>query len=205
MENQVDTSPYKYNTQLHMYRPDVPLPPMQLPEGYILRSARLEDGTQLCHCFRGGYLSIEEESQELFEKNILSAPGASLDRIMVLENADHQIVATATAKYTDDPSLGKIGMVASPVEFRGMGLSKYVCWAVIDLLRKNGRMTSTLSTDDFRLGAIKTYLRVGYLPVLYQEDMEARWRDVMEILGYTTLSTVIRANGLYENGPTLTL
>ena len=58
MDNQVDTSPYKYNTQLHMYRPDVPLPPMQLPEGYILRSARLEDGTQLCHCFRGGYLSI---------------------------------------------------------------------------------------------------------------------------------------------------
>ena len=205
MENQVDTSPYKYNTQLHMYRPDGPLEPCEVPEGYILRTARLEDGPQWCHCCRDGYLSIEEESQELFEKNMLSDPNVSLDRIFVLETQEHQIVATATAMLTDDPTHGRLHMVANPVEFRGKGLSKVVCWAVVDALQKLGRTTSSLSTDDFRLGAIKTYLRLGYLPVLYQEDMEARWLDVMKILGYSTLQTVLRTDGVHSEGPTLHL
>jgi len=205
MANQ-DTSPYKYNTQLHMYRPDVPLAPVQIPEGYTLRSARLEDGPQWCHCCRDGYLSVEEESQELFEKNMLNDPAhVTLDHIYVLENPEHQIVATATAMLTDDPTHGKLHMVANPVEFRGHGFSKVVCWAVVDTLQKLGRTTSSLSTDDFRLGAIKTYLRLGYLPVLNREDMEARWLDVMKALGYSSLKTMLHTDGVYSEGPALTL
>ncbi len=39
-----------------------------------------------------------------------------------------------------------------------------------------------LRTEYFRLPAIKTYLRLGYLPVLYCEEVEEMWREVCEQL-----------------------
>lgn len=204
MENQTTTTTLPY-AQLHMYRPDIPLEPLQIPEGYVLRSARLEDGPQWCHCCRGGDLGIEEETVELFQKHMLADPTVSLERIFMLENQDHQIVATAAAQNTGKPNHAHLHMVANPTEFRGMGFSKYVCWAAIDSMRKAGQMTSELSSDDFRLGALKTYLRLGYVPILCREDMEGRWLAVMEKLGYTTLPTVIEVNNVFEEGPTLNL
>jgi len=35
-----------------------------------------------------------------------------------------------------------------------------------------------LKTDDWRLPAIKTYLKLGFLPFLFSPDMEGRWREV---------------------------
>ena len=37
-----------------------------------------------------------------------------------------------------------------------------------------------LKTDDWRLPAIKTYLKLGFIPFLFLPDMEGRWRDVCE-------------------------
>jgi mycothiol synthase len=39
-----------------------------------------------------------------------------------------------------------------------------------------------LLTDDFRLPAIKTYLRLGFVPFLFEEGMEQRWREVLRRL-----------------------
>ena len=44
-----------------------------------------------------------------------------------------------------------------------------------------------LTTDDFRLAAIKTYLDAGFLPVLVSDpesDMRARWDAVFSALHY---------------------
>ena len=44
-----------------------------------------------------------------------------------------------------------------------------------------------LTTDDFRLSAIKTYLDAGFCPVLYADpdsDQRARWDAVIAALGY---------------------
>jgi hypothetical protein len=40
-----------------------------------------------------------------------------------------------------------------------------------------------LTTDDFRVPAIRSYLRAGFLPVLYQEDMAQRWAAVLQAMG----------------------
>jgi len=41
-----------------------------------------------------------------------------------------------------------------------------------------------LGTEDFRLAAISIYLKLGWRPFLYREEMEARWREVFAGLGW---------------------
>jgi hypothetical protein len=46
---------------------------------------------------------------------------------------------------------------------------------------------TVLTTDDFRLAAIKTYLDAGFLPVMWEDpesDMKARWDKVLCELHY---------------------
>ena len=39
-----------------------------------------------------------------------------------------------------------------------------------------------LYTEEYRLAAIKTYLKLGYVPYLYLPEMVERWRVVCEQL-----------------------
>ena len=41
-----------------------------------------------------------------------------------------------------------------------------------------------LRTDDFRLPALKVYLKLGYEPLLYADDMKGRWKAVCAKLGW---------------------
>ena len=41
-----------------------------------------------------------------------------------------------------------------------------------------------LSTDDFRVPAVKTYLRLGFRPWYYEDDMKDRWRALIDSFGY---------------------
>ena len=38
-----------------------------------------------------------------------------------------------------------------------------------------------LQTDDWRAAAIKTYLKMGFVPFLFTDDMPARWRAVCDL------------------------
>jgi mycothiol synthase len=41
---------------------------------------------------------------------------------------------------------------------------------------------AVLETDDWRLAAIRTYLRLGFEPDPVEEEHAARWRRVLKIL-----------------------
>ena len=49
-------------------------------------------------------------------------------------------------------------------------------------LYQEGYRAYSLLTDDFRLPAVSTYLKLGWQPLLYLEDMEGRWRALADIL-----------------------
>ncbi len=53
------------------------------------------------------------------------------------------------------------------------GLGRAVCAAVVRRLLSAGYHRIYLKTDDFRLPAITVYLRMGFVPFLYQQDMPA--------------------------------
>jgi len=71
-------------------------------------------------------------------------------------------------------------MVAARPDAAGRGLGRLVCQAVVHYAGSRGRREMVLTTDDHRLPAIATYLRLGWLPRRYHrgEDHAERWRAV---------------------------
>jgi len=90
-------------------------------------------------------------------------------------------VATATAwDDENDGSLGVVHMVGAAPEFRGRGLGHAVTIAVLHQMKLNGKSSAILTTDDHRLAAIKMYLRLGFEPVVADEEQAVRWKQVRE-------------------------
>ena len=51
-------------------------------------------------------------------------------------------------------------------------------------LKNAGYKKASLLTDDWRLPALKLYLRMGWRPWLVEDDMPGRWKDICDKLGY---------------------
>jgi len=68
---------------------------------------------------------------------------------------------------------------------RGRRLGFWACLAALHRFAEEGREAALLLTDDFRLPAIRTYLRLGFRPVYTYESHMERWGKVFSELGYT--------------------
>ena len=66
---------------------------------------------------------------------------------------------------------------------RGSRLSLVTDAAVVRRFLRAGFDMIYLRTDDFRLPALRLYLDMGFIPFLFMEDMEDRWRKVFAALG----------------------
>lgn len=98
-----------------------------------------------------------------------------------------QIVATAQALHgmnDQHPFGGELGWVAGDPAYQGRRLGMAVCAAVTQRFLQAGYTRIYLKTDDFRLPALKTYLRLGYEPFLFATDMAERWQAVCGELGW---------------------
>lgn len=106
---------------------------------------------------------------------------------LVVHRPTARVVATAVATHNPEelhPYGGELGWVAADPVHSGHGLGRAVCSAVVARLLSAGYRRIYLKTDDFRLAALKVYLTMGFVPLLYAEDMAERWRAVYEKLGW---------------------
>jgi mycothiol synthase len=83
-----------------------------------------------------------------------------------------------------DPELGWV--VVDP-RHRGRGLGLVVCQAVLEAMQLLGYDHAYLLTDDHRLPAIKTYLRLGFEPALVDQSHPARWAAIHRQLAGNSL------------------
>ncbi len=74
-------------------------------------------------------------------------------------------------------------MVSVLDKARGRKLGRAVCARVLQYLKENGCTQIVLTTDDFRIPAIKTYLSLGFQPVQNNEEMRRRWGAILSRLG----------------------
>lgn len=105
-----------------------------------------------------------------------------------VDDASGAIVATAMAlhNYTGrHPFTGDVGWVACRVEHRGRGLGYAVTACVTNRFREAGYTQIILGTEYYRLPAIKTYLKLGYVPVIESEELAGMWDEVYAQLGLT--------------------
>jgi predicted dehydrogenase/RimJ/RimL family protein N-acetyltransferase len=157
-------------------------PTHTLPPGYQLRQYRPED--------RQAYLTLMHRAgfTEWDDKDLDHALGSVLpDGFFVVEHsASGTLVATAMAAHrpsTRYPFGGELSWVAGDPDHSGKALGLAVCAAVVRRFLAAGYRCIYLQTDDFRLPAISTYLKLGFEPLSCEPDTDARWSRVLAALG----------------------
>ncbi len=77
---------------------------------------------------------------------------------------------------------GWFHMVGVKKSARGLGVGKMLGEIALYSLKEQGYKSAMLSTDDFRIPAIKLYLALGFKPIFTHESHSERWAKIYEIL-----------------------
>ena len=149
-----------------------------VPEGYELRQYRASDEDAYKDLFNLGFTG------DALEHTLAQALG---DGFFVIQHTSSgHLVASCVAErgnWDGGHERGILGWLIGDPSHAGLGLGTIVAAEVTDRLAEEGYSDPGLSTDDFRLAAIGIYLKLGWRPYLYLEDMERRWRVTCERLG----------------------
>ena len=154
------------------------VPEAKLPPDYHLRQLTRTDFAKYRQLMEGaGFTGWDD-----------AVIGKALERslpnmYLVIEHVPTgDLVATAFSYHTPSeqlPNAASLEYVAGDSRHKGIGLGYAVCAAVTRGLLERGYERIFLTTDDWRLPAIATYLKLGYVPDYYLPDMQARWKKVM--------------------------
>ncbi len=154
-----------------------------LAKGYVLRTGRREDAAAVTELLVAA--GFAEWNLEMFGQWL---DRAIPDGLWVVEHEASGLVVCCTWAVHRPQAIypfgGELGWVGCRPEHTGKGLSSVTCAAVVQRFRQGGYRCIYLSTDDPRLPAIKTYLKLGWIPNLVEPDMAGRWQAVCEKLGW---------------------
>ena len=182
--------------QLKMIRPKGELVKRSLPEGYSFTFFRecKEDIDAWCDICRKASMCSNPNNDEAFTKVMRSVKGIELEKDLFFVVApDGSKIATSALIHNKEKNSGYLHMVAAIPEHRNLGIGHAMLSFAMSLAEDRGIEYSILTTDDYRLPAIKNYLVGGFCPVLYDDpesDMRARWLAVAEKLGFDDLNFI---------------
>lgn len=170
--------------QLKMYWKAVP---SEYPENsgewtyrtYNGTAADAEAWTEIC---RDGLLGPKDTS-EIFTTCMLQQPAFRPESLFFVIH-DGRPVATIAA-LTDENHVGLIHMVGALPSCRGKGVGSLLNRIALAHLWESGCDHAFLTTDEFRVPAVKSYLKAGFVPVNCDADMEFRWTSMLRFLGLT--------------------
>ena len=170
--------------QLFMRKTDMEnIPEIILPEGIILHThipGHEADWETLIERSFGSHFG--------FDSSLTSRKGYKPEHVFYLSRGKKELATTSAIEKDEFPGEGWLHMVGVDPDARGMGLSLSIVAAALRSFRERGFNSVMLSTDDFRIPAIKTYLRLGFNPVMSHESHEARWAAIMEKLSSASQS-----------------
>jgi len=171
--------------QLHMVWPGRLLgspPTPRVPEGYELRAyTHADEANYIALMTRAGFEGWSRERVAELLPTLLPEGFFVIDH-----RVSGTLVATAMARHRPTelhPEGGELSWVAADPAHAGRGLGLAVCAAVTARFIRAGYRRIYLMTDDWRLPALKTYLKLGYEPFLFRDDMADRWATIHSQLG----------------------
>lgn len=175
-----------YDTQLEMVWPYSQLrtpPVINPPFGYHLRQWQPADTPRFLDVMRRSGWAFWDETflQDIWIGRILPHTW-----FLLMHTQSDTLAATAMGVHSHSPQHpfgGEIGWVGSHDAHRGQGLGRVVCAAVTNRLIDMGYQHIHLYTEDFRLPALRTYLALGYVPLLTAYDPH-RWQEVCTRLAW---------------------
>jgi mycothiol synthase len=108
---------------------------------------------------------------------------------VVLECASSACVGTISAVHNPAatrfyfPGGGELGYLVVATEHRRRGLGAALIATAVSRLRQGGYRHIFLGVQEWRLPAIRAYLRTGFQPFIHAPDLAERWRSVFAALG----------------------
>ncbi len=159
-------------------------PEVIIPDGYLLRLFDPgRDGARMVELMRAvGWKQWEEG--KLGEVLQVTLPRGWF--VVVHEGSD-QIVASAEALHNykgNTPFWGNLGWVGCDPEHRGKALGTTVTAAVVGRLIEMGYERIDLYTEYYRPAAIRTYLKMGWVPAVQDEERAEMWRGCCGEVGW---------------------
>ena len=115
------------------------------------------------------------------ERQLTAAP--DVRAIYVVAHGDRVVGTTSSRTLRGDfPSAGYVHWVGVATAHLRRGLGAALLARTLRDFRERGDRSAVLETDDFRIPAIRSYLKFGFLPIYDArgEDHRNRWSAVME-------------------------
>jgi len=166
--------------QLKMYWQRQPIAEFSLPSGYRVERYRLpEDREQWLDIVYDGRADRDPTA---FDRTITQYPDVVAERDVFFIAVESEYVATITAVYHPLEKMGYVHMVFAKEKVRGQGIGNFMNSLALRRLCEYDCAWVYLTTDDYRKPAIKSYLRAGFLPVDYDDDMPGRWQAIIDEL-----------------------
>lgn len=143
----------------------------------LVNIKKLDNGIEVWLDIVSNGLSNGRETQEYYTKLMVNWPHYNPEFcFFIIENENP--VATLTVIPNYETKEGYIHMVACKEECRGKGYGSLLNKIAIHTLKEQGMETAYLTTDDWRIPAIKSYLRIGFEPDVSNDDFKTRWRKI---------------------------
>lgn len=157
------------------------LPEIEVPEGYGLRTCLPGDEAAWSEIMNTG---IGEWTVEKVRESLTGKPQFEPDGLFFATYEGKAIgSACAWRLEPEERKKGYLHMVCVLPEHRGRRIGHLVTLAVLHWFRDHGFEEVWLSTDDHRIPAIKSYLRLGFEPYIPDETFRGRWDAVFEKIG----------------------
>ncbi len=171
------------------------LPPLSLPPRFEAHSMR-SDSPEIWNWI----ISAAFERTFDFETMMRTDSSYRDDRVWFIKEYS-QTVATASAFYRPEygEDCGYIHMVGTHPWAAGSGTGYLATLAALWQLKKEGFVKAVLTTDDYRLPAIATYLKLGFVPDLNaHESIPSRWENIQTQLALHKKTNVTKSIQLWE-------
>ena len=168
--------------QLQMwYRKGDALEERNLPAGYQLRPYRLGDEDAWTELLNdNGELGAWDRDR--IQREVV---GDLVNEAQFFVVRGEELVATSGLynRNLDGTACWEIGWIATHPQHQGKGLGCAVVAASLRSALERGGRSVFLRTDDFRLPALKLYLKLGFIPDYSDTTYGERWRAIFEKLG----------------------
>lgn len=177
--------------QLKMYwLKGTPIADLELPEGYSIVNYKNDaDKTAWVECCKNGLVG-DDTAPEFFDECVADVDDCVPEKDVFFLDYEGEHIGTIAAIYHPEGSFGQVHMVGIRTEFRGKGLGKYINNVAVKKLAAQGADYIYLTTDEWRIGAVKSYLTAGFVPVEYDKGMKERWEWVLSELGVDSVDMV---------------
>lgn len=160
---------------------------MRHPNLEIIPPLKLKNGIS-CHTHRpGDEKAWEEIISQAFKKDypfqlLIDLGGYQPEYVLYLEKDGKPIATASAVENPAYPGEGWFRMVGVHPKAQGLGAGSQICLAALHSLKDRGYKTAVLSTDDYRIPALRTYLSLGFKPVYTHESHAERWQKVFDTI-----------------------